>query len=93
MLIRSAGLIRVRDSLQAQRLELAKQKPKAKSDENIISEISRLEATITVARDDLVSLPLFLSHRLAGMDADIDSFVLDGLQAACDWIEGRVEAC
>lgn len=24
---------------------------------------------------------------------DIHLFVLDGLQAACDWVEGRVEAC
>lgn len=47
--------MRARDALQAQRLDLAKQKPRAKSDENVISEISRLEATMTVLRDDLVS--------------------------------------
>lgn len=58
-----SGLMRARDTLQAQRLELAKQKPRAKSDDNIISEISRLEANITVTRDDLVwSLALSTSN-------------------------------
>ncbi|KAJ3521351.1 hypothetical protein NMY22_g12355 [Coprinellus aureogranulatus] len=61
------GLMRARDSLQAQRLELAKQKPKAKSDENIISEISRLEATITVARDDLTACKL----RITGLKEEL----------------------
>ncbi|KAJ2928232.1 hypothetical protein H1R20_g8845, partial [Candolleomyces eurysporus] len=70
------GLIRVRDSLQAQRLELAKQKPKAKSDENIISEISRLEATITVARDDLTACKLRvtgLKEELKHVDKELKS--------------------
>ncbi|TEB34053.1 condensin complex subunit SMC1 [Coprinellus micaceus] len=61
------GLMRARDSLQAQRLELSKQKPRAKSDENIISEISRLEATITVARDDLTACKL----RLTGLKEEL----------------------
>jgi structural maintenance of chromosome 1 len=52
----SLGLIRVRDNLQSQRLELSKQKPRAKTDENLVSEVSRLESAITLARDDLVCL-------------------------------------
>lgn len=36
--------------------ELNKSKPRGNADENIISEISRLESSITVTRDDLVSL-------------------------------------
>ncbi|KAF6764433.1 cohesin complex subunit psm1 [Ephemerocybe angulata] len=53
--------------LQAQRLELSKQKPRAKSDDNIISEISRLEATITVARDDLTAAKL----RITGLKEEL----------------------
>jgi hypothetical protein len=40
----------------AQLHELNKSKPRGNADENIISEISRLESSITVTRDDLVSL-------------------------------------
>ncbi|KAF8650227.1 hypothetical protein AX16_005342 [Volvariella volvacea WC 439] len=47
------GLIRVRDNLMSQLRELNKQKPKPNADEHIISEISRLEAAIGVARDEL----------------------------------------
>ena len=54
-----SGLIRVRDNLQSQRLELSKQKPRAKTDENLVSEVSRLESAITLARDDLVCFVLF----------------------------------
>ncbi|TFK48892.1 cohesin complex subunit psm1 [Heliocybe sulcata] len=47
------GLHRVRDSLLSQLRDLAKSKPRGKSDDNLISEISRLENTLTVAKDDL----------------------------------------
>ncbi|KAL0960255.1 hypothetical protein HGRIS_011886 [Hohenbuehelia grisea] len=47
------GLTRVRDNLMAQLRELNKQKPKAKTDENLVAELQRLEAAITLARDDL----------------------------------------
>lgn len=40
--------------------ELAKQRPRGKTDENLMSEVSRLESTMTVARDDLVSRNIFL---------------------------------
>lgn len=46
--------MRVRDNLKAQLRELAKQKPRGQTDENLIAEISRLESASTVARDDLV---------------------------------------
>jgi structural maintenance of chromosome 1 len=42
----------------AQQRELSKQKPRGKTDDALISEISRLESNITVAKDDLV---VFLS--------------------------------
>ncbi|CAA7261205.1 unnamed protein product [Cyclocybe aegerita] len=47
------GLIRARDSLLAEQRELSKQKPRGKTDEALVSDISRLESTITVAKDDL----------------------------------------
>ena len=49
-----AGLNRARDSLLAEQRELLKQKPRGKTDEALISDISGLEANITVAKDDLV---------------------------------------
>ncbi|KAJ3507775.1 hypothetical protein NLJ89_g6117 [Agrocybe chaxingu] len=47
------GLIRARDTLLAEQRELSKQKPRGKTDEALVSDISRLESTITVAKDDL----------------------------------------
>ncbi|KDR79797.1 hypothetical protein GALMADRAFT_241878 [Galerina marginata CBS 339.88] len=47
------GLIRARDNLLAEQRELSKQKPRGKTDESLIGEISRLEANTTVAKDDL----------------------------------------
>jgi hypothetical protein len=38
----------------AEQRELTKQKPRGKTDEAMISEISRLESNTTVAKDDLV---------------------------------------
>ncbi|KAG2008796.1 cohesin complex subunit psm1 [Coprinopsis cinerea AmutBmut pab1-1] len=61
------GLMRTRDSLQAQRHELSKQRPRAKSDENLISEITRLEATIGVVKDDLNACKL----RLTGVKDEV----------------------
>ncbi|KAI0028569.1 cohesin complex subunit psm1 [Vararia minispora EC-137] len=46
------GLIRVRDSLQDQLRELQQSKPRT-SDENLTSEMARLESALQVARDDL----------------------------------------
>ena len=48
------GLIRVRDNLKAQLRDLSKQKPRGQTDENFMAEISRLESSLTVTRDDLV---------------------------------------
>ncbi|KAL4266841.1 SMC family protein [Pleurotus pulmonarius] len=47
------GLTRVRDGLMAQLRELSKQKPRTKTDENLLAELSRLESAITITRDDL----------------------------------------
>jgi structural maintenance of chromosome 1 len=48
--------MRARDTLVAQMQELNKSKPRGKADENLIAEITRLESSITVTRDDLVSI-------------------------------------
>ncbi len=44
----------MRDNLMAQLLELNKSKPRGKESEVLIAEISRLESSLSVARDDLV---------------------------------------
>ena len=51
-----AGLTRARDALLAEQRELHQQRARGKSDENLISEISRLESLMIVAKDDLVCL-------------------------------------
>ncbi len=50
----SSGLIRARDNLLAKQRELGNQKPRGKTDEALIAEISSLELNLTVAKDDLV---------------------------------------
>ncbi|KAI0726494.1 cohesin complex subunit psm1 [Fomitopsis betulina] len=47
------GLQRVRDNLLGELRELNKSKPRGKADDNIETEINRLESALTVARDDL----------------------------------------
>ncbi|KAL0571911.1 Structural maintenance of chromosomes protein 1 [Marasmius crinis-equi] len=47
------GLQRQRDSLQTKLRELAKQKPRGKTDDTLVADISRLESGITIAKDDL----------------------------------------
>ncbi|KAG6898016.1 hypothetical protein C0992_007012 [Termitomyces sp. T32_za158] len=61
------GLMRVRDNLKAQLRELAKQKPRGQTDENLIAEISRLESASTVARDDLSACKL----RITGLKDEL----------------------
>ncbi|GLB42443.1 putative structural maintenance of chromosomes protein [Lyophyllum shimeji] len=61
------GLMRARDSLMAQLRELAKQKPRGTTDENLIAEISRLESVMTVARDDLSACKL----RITGLKDEL----------------------
>ena len=48
------GLSRARDNIQNQLSELVKQKPRNKDDDDLISEMTRLEAVLQVSRDDLV---------------------------------------
>ena len=50
------GLQRVRDKLLADLQELNKTKPRGKADDNLLAEITRLEPSLAVARDDLVRL-------------------------------------
>ncbi|KAG6915096.1 hypothetical protein DXG01_013475 [Tephrocybe rancida] len=61
------GLMRVRDNFKAQLRELAKQKPRGQTDENLIAEISRLESATTVARDDLSACKL----RITGLKDEL----------------------
>lgn len=49
-----AGLSRARDNIQNELSDLVKQKPRNKDDEDLISEMTRLEAMLQVSRDDLV---------------------------------------
>ena len=44
----------MRDNLMAQLLELGKSKPRGKESEVLLADITRLESTLSVARDDLV---------------------------------------
>lgn len=48
------GLSRARDNIQNQLSDLVKQKPRNKDDDELISEMTRLEAMLQVSRDDLV---------------------------------------
>ena len=50
------GLYRVRDSLLGQLRDLNKSKPRSKADENLVAEITRLESSLSLAKDDLVSI-------------------------------------
>ncbi|KAK7467271.1 Structural maintenance of chromosomes protein 1 [Stygiomarasmius scandens] len=61
------GLQRQRDVLLAQLRDLSKQKPRGKTDETLLSEISRLESNITVAKDDLNACKL----RLSGLQEEL----------------------
>jgi len=49
-----AGLSRARDNIQNQLSDLVKQKPRNRDDDDLISEMTRLEAMLQVSRDDLV---------------------------------------
>lgn len=51
----SSGLQRARDKLMGDLRELLQAKPRTKADETFVSEITRLEPALQVARDDLVS--------------------------------------
>ena len=56
----SLGLQRTQEKLMSELKALAKDKPKAGTDENLQGEISRLETSFMVVRDDLVCLTGFL---------------------------------
>lgn len=54
MFISSEGLQRVRDEFLTRLNELIQSKPRNKVDDNLISEITRLESALAVAKDELV---------------------------------------
>lgn len=49
------GLRRVQETYISQLRELQKSKPRGQLEENLLAEMSRIESSLTVARDDLVS--------------------------------------
>lgn len=51
------GLKRQQETYISQLRELQKSKPRGQIEENLTAEMSRLESALTLARDDLVSLP------------------------------------
>ncbi|KAI0266211.1 cohesin complex subunit psm1 [Gloeopeniophorella convolvens] len=61
------GLSRARDNIQNQLSELVKQKPGNKEDENLTSEMIRLESVLQLARDDQSGL----THRLKGIKDEL----------------------
>ncbi|KAH9061732.1 cohesin complex subunit psm1 [Lactarius deliciosus] len=61
------GLSRSRDNIQSQLSELAKQKPRNQEDDNLISELTRLESVLQVARDDLSAC----NHKLQGIKDEL----------------------
>lgn len=52
---------RMRDKLLEDLRELGKAKPRNKADDELLSEVARLEPALSVARDDLVRLHYSLS--------------------------------
>ncbi|KAI0297775.1 cohesin complex subunit psm1 [Multifurca ochricompacta] len=61
------GLSRSRDSIQNELSELVKQKPRNKEDDNLISEMTRLESLLQVTRDDLSAC----NHKLQGIKDEL----------------------
>ncbi|KAJ7098698.1 condensin complex subunit SMC1 [Mycena belliarum] len=55
------GLVKTKDALLAQLRELSKQKPRGKTDENLIGDIGRIESATTLAKDDLNACKLRLT--------------------------------
>ncbi|KAF7984629.1 hypothetical protein HWV62_12853 [Athelia sp. TMB] len=55
------ALHRLRDTLMTTLQDLGKAKPRGKADENLVAEISRLESSITVTKDDLAACKSRLS--------------------------------
>ncbi|KAJ7637228.1 hypothetical protein B0H17DRAFT_1107250, partial [Mycena rosella] len=55
------GLVRAKDGLLAQLRDLSKQKPRGKTDENLIGDIGRIESATTLAKDDLNACKLRLT--------------------------------
>lgn len=81
-----AAMQRTKENLLEQLRDLNKTKPRGKADESLIAEISRLESSLTVSKDDLVSraqLVFLLSAHSS----------LESLRTAADGLEGGAETC
>ncbi|KAH9884117.1 cohesin complex subunit psm1 [Cubamyces lactineus] len=91
------GLQRVRDNLMAQLLELGKSKPRGKESEVLLAEVTRLESTLSVARDDLKACKTRLSgikDEIKHLDREIRQLQPDlrKAQAAYDDVKGKIDA-
>ncbi|KAF8638669.1 hypothetical protein AX17_002030 [Amanita inopinata Kibby_2008] len=89
------GLTRVRDTLMAELRELSKKKPRGKTDENLIAEITRLESAVTIAKDDLNACKLRLTgikDELKHLDREIRKNVpeLRKIQTTYDNLQQQV---
>ncbi|KJA20749.1 hypothetical protein HYPSUDRAFT_166635 [Hypholoma sublateritium FD-334 SS-4] len=89
------GLIRSRDNLLAEQRELSKQKPRGKTDESLISEISRLESVIVVFKDDLNASKLRITgikDELKHIDRELRAISpeLKKSRNTCQTLQGRV---
>ena len=65
MLMCVLGQQQERDYLMSEPWELSKKKPRGKTDENLVAEMTCLESAITLTKDDLVGLStMAISHLL-----------------------------
>ncbi|KAI0290144.1 hypothetical protein BC826DRAFT_1106624 [Russula brevipes] len=90
------GLSRTRDNIQSQLNELVKQKPRNKEDDSLTSEMTRLEATLQVSRDDLSAC----NHKLQGIKDELrhidrslrqNAPEFDKSRSALDKLRGQVD--
>jgi hypothetical protein len=88
-------LIRAKDGLLAQLRELSKQKPRGKTDENLIADIARIEGAIAIAKDDLVRVLNYLGlHPLIYFPSECLQTPIDGYPRRTEAHgEGAQEKC
>ncbi|OSD08222.1 cohesin complex subunit psm1 [Trametes coccinea BRFM310] len=91
------GLQRVRDNLMSQLLELGKSKPRGKETEILLAELTRLESSLSVARDDQKACKARLDgikNERKHLDREIRQLQPDlrKAQAAYDDVKGKIDA-
>ncbi|KAJ6561466.1 condensin complex subunit SMC1 [Mycena vulgaris] len=91
------GLMRAKDGLLGQLRELSKQKPRGKTDENLIGDIGRIESATTLAKDDLNACKLRLTgvrDELKHIEKELKKNTpeLKKTQASYDTLQERITA-